>query len=91
MACELCEREIETTTHHLTPKDRKNSDTAELCKPCHKQVHAVFTNHELKYQYNTIKALKESERMQDFINWIQKTDKKDISVDESKDVRRWRR
>lgn len=89
--CAICRRVIETTTHHLTPKDRKNSDTAEICKPCHKQIHAVFTNHELKQDYNTVDALRESERMQSFIAWIQKTDKTDIQVDESEHVRNWRR
>jgi 5-methylcytosine-specific restriction protein A len=90
MGCELCGRETETTTHHLVPKNRKESPTAQLCKPCHKQVHATFTHHELKQEYNTIEALREADRLQSFIQWIEKTDKTEIQVDESERVRRWR-
>ena len=90
MGCELCGREIETTTHHLIPKNRKESPTVQLCQPCHKQVHATFTHHELKQEYNTIEALREADRLESFVRWIRKTDKTEIHVDESERVRRWR-
>jgi len=47
--CELCGRSpIETTEHHLVPREfgGAEGDTAQLCIPCHKQVHAWFTNEE---------------------------------------------
>ncbi|MFC6906283.1 hypothetical protein [Halalkalicoccus tibetensis] len=90
MGCELCGRAVETTTHHLIPKNRKDSPTVQLCQPCHKQVHATFTNHELKQEYDTIEALREADRLQSFVEWISKTDKTDVQVDESDRVRRWR-
>lgn len=90
MGCELCGRDIETTTHHLIPKNRKESPTAQICQPCHKQVHATFTHHELKQEYDTIEALREADRLQSFVTWISKTDKTTIQVDESDRVRRWR-
>jgi 5-methylcytosine-specific restriction protein A len=90
MGCELCGREIETTTHHLVPKNRTESPTVQLCEPCHKQVHATFTHHELRTEYNTIEALREADRLQSFIRWIRKTNKTEIQVDESERVRRWR-
>ncbi|KYH25687.1 hypothetical protein HAPAU_23630 [Halalkalicoccus paucihalophilus] len=90
MGCELCGREIETTTHHLIPKNRKESPTVQLCQPCHKQVHATFTHHELRQEYDTIEALREAERLQSFVNWISRTDKTTIRVDDSERVRRWR-
>lgn len=87
MGCELCGREVETTTHHLIPKNRKESPTVQLCQPCHKQVHATFTNHELRQGYDTIEALREADRLQSFVEWVSKTD---VQVDESDRVRRWR-
>ncbi|MEM4780348.1 MAG: hypothetical protein QXG03_02095 [Halalkalicoccus sp.] len=90
MGCELCGREIETTTHHLIPKNRKESPTVQLCQPCHRQVHASFTHHELKQEYDTIESLREADRLESFVKWISKTDKTVIRVDESERVRRWR-
>ena len=46
--CELCGRqEVVLTEHHLTPKEEGGAflPTAFLCIPCHKQVHALYTNH----------------------------------------------
>lgn len=90
MGCELCGRAIETTTHHLIPKNRKESPTVQLCQPCHKQVHAMFTHHELRQEYDTIEALREADRLQSFVAWVRKTDKTDVRVDDSDRVRRWR-
>jgi 5-methylcytosine-specific restriction protein A len=50
--CAICERSVETTRHHLTPQNRKESTVARICDPCHRRIHAVFTNHELKQRFN---------------------------------------
>ena len=88
--CAICERTVETTRHHLTPKNRKNSEITQLCEPCHRQIHAVFTNHELRHRYNSVDALKASDEMRKFAAWIRKTDRKHVKVDESKRVSDWR-
>ena len=88
--CAICEREVETTRHHLTPQNRKESAVTSICDPCHRQLHAVFTNHELRQRYNTVEDLKESDEMQRFANWIEKTDKRHVQVDESDHVSAWR-
>lgn len=88
--CELRDRRIETTKHHLIPKNQKESPTARLCQPCHKQVHASFTNHELKQEFYTVERLREAKRLQSFLSWIEKSDKTDIQVSESDRVRDWR-
>ncbi|WP_426450574.1 HNH endonuclease [Paenibacillus sp. S-38] len=73
--CELCLREgVETTEHHLTPKERGGTflGTADLCIPCHKQIHALFTNEELAAGLNTLEALRANEAIGGFLRWIRK-------------------
>ena len=76
-ACSLCERKVPPTLitqHHLTPKERggKAEHKTPMCKPCHKQLHAVFTNKELEQRYASIEALRSAESLQPFLKWIRK-------------------
>ena len=83
--CELCGRTVnEVTKHHLIPRTRhankKNkrefgrtevrTRLALLCRPCHKQVHAVLTEKQLERNYNTLETLKAHEEIAKFIDWI---------------------
>ncbi|WP_371836649.1 HNH endonuclease [Alkalicoccobacillus plakortidis] len=73
--CELCEREnVATTIHHLLPKDEGGTfaETANLCIPCHKQIHALYTNKELASRLTTILHLKQDEKLRKFLKWIRK-------------------
>ncbi|MGG3914696.1 HNH endonuclease [Rossellomorea vietnamensis] len=74
-ACELCaRRNVEITIHHLTPKEVGGTflPTAELCIPCHKQIHSLYTNEELGARLNTIEELRKDEKIHAFIKWIRK-------------------
>ncbi len=83
--CELCGRMVdEVTKHHLIPRTRhankrnkKQFDRREvkarialLCHPCHKQVHALFTEKELERDYNTLERLKSHPEVAKFIGWL---------------------
>ncbi|WP_449537712.1 HNH endonuclease [Ferdinandcohnia sp. Marseille-Q9671] len=73
--CEVCGRsEVETTIHHLLPKEMGGtfSDTANLCIPCHKQIHAVYTNKEIATRLTTLRELRKDEKLSSFIKWIRK-------------------
>ncbi|MFZ3589139.1 HNH endonuclease [Bacillus sp. DJP31] len=73
--CELCGRsEVETTIHHLTPKEKGGAfePTAALCIPCHKQIHALYTNEEIVARLTTIPELRKDEKLASFIKWIRK-------------------
>jgi 5-methylcytosine-specific restriction enzyme A len=73
--CELCSRQnVETTIHHLTPKEVGGTflPTAQLCIPCHKQIHSLYTNDELGVRLNTIEDLRGDEKIHKFIKWIRK-------------------
>jgi hypothetical protein len=43
-----------------------------MCKPCHKQVHAILGNKQLERNYATIEKLREAPELQTFLAWIRK-------------------
>ena len=97
--CALCRRVVPderiddpqvVQTHHLRPEERTTSPTVVLCRPCHDQIHATFTNEELRESYDTIEALREADRLAEYLAWIRGTDKLDIQVRTSDRVRRRR-
>jgi hypothetical protein len=94
--CRLCRRRFpdERLTdpgamqrHHLVPERREESPTVTLCRPCHEQVHATFTNEELRASYDTVEALRDAERLQGYLGWIRTTAKLDVAVETSHHVR----
>ena len=73
--CELCRRQVPRrliTQHHVKPKSEggKHAHKTPLCKPCHKQVHATFSNKELARLYADLEALRNAEPLQPFLKWI---------------------
>lgn len=90
--CELCEREgVETTVHHLLPREMggNHGPTANLCIPCHKQIHALYTNQELAARLATLQELKEDEQLSKFIKWIRKQPStKIMKIKKSNSIRR---
>ena len=94
--CALCRRVVPderiddpqvVQEHHLRPERRAESPTVLLCRPCHDQIHAVLTNDELREEYDTIEALREADRLAEYIDWIRGTEKLDIDVDRPNDRR----
>mgnify|MGYP000070017705 CR=1 FL=1 len=94
--CALCQRRIPderlddpaaVQEHHLRPERRAESQTVQLCRPCHDQLHALFTNEELRESYDTVEALRGADRLQGYIDWIRGTEKLDIDVSTSNRVR----
>lgn len=73
--CELCERIMPMTEHHLIPRSehdkmlRRGHFTlkemrqrlAMLCRPCHSAIHSMIGLDELATRYNTMEALLEHE------------------------------
>lgn len=75
--CGLCGRQVPArlmTLHHLTPKQKggKAEHRTPLCKPCHKQLHATFSNTELARTYPSLEALREAATLQPFLAWIRR-------------------
>ena len=73
----MCGREVPRgliTLHHLLPKERggRAEHRAALCRPCHKQLHATFSNKELEQGYDSIESLRRAPVLQPFLKWIRK-------------------
>ena len=80
--CELCGNECKLTVHHLIPQAQSRHKNKYLktdegnflwiCTECHSQIHALFSNYELKTIYNTKEALLSEPRMHKFVEWRRK-------------------
>lgn len=85
--CELCGRTSQPLTeHHLIPrtlhsnkkarelfgKPEMRTRKAMLCRPCHSQIHDLFTEKALGFQYNTVELLKALPDVQKWIEWVSK-------------------
>jgi hypothetical protein len=83
--CELCGRKMEgLTRHHLIPRTRHRNRRMKskygrdemlgrllwVCRPCHNQIHAVFSEKQLAEHYNTREALLGHEEIARFVDWI---------------------
>ncbi|MFC4453166.1 HNH endonuclease [Deinococcus sonorensis] len=77
--CELCGRDVpRTTLHHLVPRvvGRRRGErvvdlpTAQLCPPCHKMLHRLYSNHELGRDLSSLEALRQQPEVQRFVKWV---------------------
>lgn len=62
-------------SHHLQTRRKDKSDTEGLCQMCHRQVHALFTNTELRdtrRNLDTVEGLLEDERMRKAVAFVKK-------------------
>ena len=80
--CEICEREMKLTMHHLIPRELHEkiekktnlpkillNKTISICRMCHSTVHRIFTNAELAYQYNTVEKLLANDKLLKYAKW----------------------
>lgn len=70
--CALCGAGPAQTEHHLVPKVKGGKAKVRICNECHRQIHALFSHHALKYEFNTVEKLQGEERMASFIAWRKK-------------------
>jgi len=78
MKCKICQREVPdgfVEKHHLVPKSRdKNKNrglkTIKVCVDCGDQLHLLFTNKELRKQYNTVEAILANEQVRKWTDWV---------------------
>lgn len=71
--CPLCKRDMllcNLTKHHLVPKSRGGRETEKICRTCHRQLHALFSNKELEKELNSVESLKENAEIQKYLTWV---------------------
>jgi len=63
--------------HHLIPKSKKGKE-AELCHiTCHRKIHSVFIENELRDYYNTWELLSGHPVISHYVQWVRKQFKRD--------------
>lgn len=77
--CEICGLEVPLTKHHLCPQSQsrhrnkylktEESNFLWICEECHSQIHALFSNIDLKNIYNTKEALLSNDRFRKYVEW----------------------
>ena len=80
--CEICGYEGNLTVHHLIPQQQSRHKNKYLktdegnflwiCEECHSQIHALFSNYELKTLYPTKELLLSEPRFAKFVEWRKK-------------------
>lgn len=73
--CPLCGRELGSVNidrHHLVPKTYKGKEQFPIHKICHRKIHSVFTEKELRDHFHTWEALRRNEDIRNFIDWVAK-------------------
>lgn len=83
--CQLCERELHLTFHHLIPRKvqrrtrfQKHYSKEQLalgiwvCRPCHNAIHRFHDEMTLGQAFNTLEKLLDCEKLQKHIGWVKK-------------------
>lgn len=76
MICSICKRESDDKSffefHHYEPiaSRRKTDDGIQVCVQCGDQLHLLFSNTELRLQFNSLNLLLGNERLQKYVNWV---------------------
>lgn len=88
-SCALCERPVHATTrHHLVPRQYGGELTAELCRACHSQVHALFENRTLARELGTLEALRAAPELVRYLRWVRRQPDRAIRVRKARRRRR---
>lgn len=83
--CQLCDRRVGLTFHHLIPKKlhrRKHFkvnfskerlvEGVMLCRRCHRGIHKLFDEMTLGKQYNSLDSLKANVNVARHVEWVRK-------------------
>ena len=83
--CQMCERELKLTKHHLIPLTRHKNKKIKarfskeelqqlilLCRECHNQIHALISEKDMAETHFTLKSLLHHEGVARFVQWVKK-------------------
>lgn len=102
LCCALCQRQTPALTrHHLIPRSlhqrswvrrsftrEERHETCWLCRPCHKQVHAILSEAQIAREFRSLDALAAQPQIAIFLEWIRRQPAgTDVRVRKSRDAR----
>ena len=70
--CPVCRRMVlarNMAKHHVVPKSRGGRGIELVCRTCHRQIHALFSNRQLA-QLETLAELRRDPAMREFLRWV---------------------
>lgn len=72
--CPLCDRPLTEVRerHHLVPRSLGGREVVELHPICHRKVHTMLTEKEIRDGFPTIEALREHPEIAKFVKWVRK-------------------
>jgi 5-methylcytosine-specific restriction protein A len=76
-SCELCLRLARLTEHHLVPRSEARRGLCadritQICRVCHRTIHAIYSNRELALHWNTIARLNAAPGLRRYLAWIRR-------------------
>lgn len=84
-SCELCERDVPLTFHHLIPrmvhkrnyfKKRYNKEELnqgiDICRKCHSGIHKLYDEMTLAKDFDTLEKLQTDSAVQKHVGWVRK-------------------
>jgi len=73
--CPLCLRMIlpeNLTRHHTVPKSRGGRVTEPVCRTCHDQIHAMFTEKQLEREMPDLGSLRAHPDFATYLRWVRR-------------------
>ena len=81
MNCELCNRDIELTKHHLIPRKLHTkkkfkrlkinlNECILICRDCHDNLHVNYSEKDLGEKYNTLDEIKKLSKVSSYTKWL---------------------
>lgn len=60
----------ERSPHHLVPRMFRGRETVTLHRICHRKIHSLWTERELKNHFHTIERIREHPDVRQFVAWL---------------------
>jgi 5-methylcytosine-specific restriction endonuclease McrA len=71
-SCALCGRKlgVNSEAHHLTPRTYGGREIVPLHPICHRKIHTILSERDLRDRFNTLDALRAHPDIALFLRWI---------------------
>ncbi|MFC7047729.1 HNH endonuclease [Emcibacter nanhaiensis] len=70
--CLLCHRPLgrRVEKHHLVPKSLGGREVVLLHAICHRKIHSLYSERELKHNFHSIEKLRDEAEIRSFCQWL---------------------